>query len=257
MPFNSESLSTHSRQEFCLALKAARERKGVTLAQIADTTKIPASLFAALERHDLRRWPKGLFRRAFFRDYVRMIDMPVAEACAEFVRLFPDDNGAELTEAARSAHEANHAEVVRLVLDAAWRGPRVSVLSRLGAALIDAGAVILAAAALAPVAGMDWPAVTAVVALVYFSLATALFGESPAKWAMHKRRSIVGALTQPPAAIAAAWRRSADAISHVFGSADSGTRSPIDEPEVRTWITDARRIGPAPSPLRVRIKASQ
>ena len=50
-------------------------------------------MFAALERSDLRRWPNGLFRRSFFRDYVRMIGLPVAEACDEFVRLFPDDEG--------------------------------------------------------------------------------------------------------------------------------------------------------------------
>ena len=258
MPFNSESLSTHSRQEFCLALKAARERKGITLAEIADTTKIPASLFAALERHDLRRWPKGLFRRSFFRDYVRAIGLPVAETCAEFVRLFPDDGRASVTEADGAANEADQADVLRLVLDAAWHGPRVPVLSRLGAALIDAGAVILMAAVLARAEGMSWPATTAIVALVYFSLATALFGESPAKWAMSKRRSILEPLTQGPAAIAAACRRGADAISHVFGSADGGTPEPMDEPEVLTWITDARRLGTATSPpLRVRIKASR
>lgn len=258
MPLNSESPSTHSRQEFCLALKAARERKGVTLAEIADTTKIPASLFAALDRHDLRRWPKGLFRRSFFRDYVRMIGLPVAEACTEFVRWFPDDEGAELTKAARAANEANQANDVRLVLDAAWHGPRASALSRLLAALIDAGAVILAAAALAWVAGMDRPATTAFGALAYFSLATALVGASPAKWAMSRRPSILDALTQGPAAIAAAWRRGADAISHVFGSDDGAMPEPVEEPEMRTWITDARRVGPAPSPrLRVRIKLSQ
>jgi hypothetical protein len=31
---------------------------------------------------------------------------------------------------------------------------------------------------------MDLPTTAAIVALVYFSLATALFGESPAKWAL-------------------------------------------------------------------------
>jgi len=91
MPSHSESLPTDSCQEFCLALKAARERKGVTLAEIAETTKIPSSVFAALERCDLRSWPKGLFRRSFFRDYVGMIGLPVAEAVEAFVRLFPDD----------------------------------------------------------------------------------------------------------------------------------------------------------------------
>lgn len=93
MSFNSECLSTDSREEFCLALKAAREGKGITLDEIADATKIPAFMFAALERCDLSRWPKGFFRRSFFRDYVQMLSLPVSEACAQFARLFPDDDG--------------------------------------------------------------------------------------------------------------------------------------------------------------------
>lgn len=93
MSFNRECLSTDSREEFCLALKAAREGKGITLDEIADATKIPAFMFAALERCDLSRWPKGLFRRSFFRDYVQMLSLPVSEACAQFARLFPDDDG--------------------------------------------------------------------------------------------------------------------------------------------------------------------
>lgn len=245
---HSESLSTHSRREFCLALKAARERNGITLAAIADSTKIPASMFAALERNDLRRWPKGLFRRSFFRDYARMIGVPVAETCAEFVRLFPDQGGAELIKAAESATQNDD---VRLVLDQAWHGPPAPVLSRLLAALIDGAAVILVAAALAWVAGTDQPATTAILALAYFSLATALFGESPAKWVMSKGPSIFGALTQGPAALAAAWRR----VTDVFGTASGDTPQPGEEPEIRPWITDAHRVGPAPR-LRVRIKVS-
>ena len=94
MPSLSESLPTDCREDFCLALKAVRERKGVTLSEIAEVTKIPTSVFAALERNDLRCWPKGLFKRSFFRDYVGMIGLPVAEACEVFVKLFPDDEGA-------------------------------------------------------------------------------------------------------------------------------------------------------------------
>ncbi len=173
MPLNSESLSTQSREEFCLALKAARERKGVTLAGIADATKVPASLFAALERSDLRHWPKGLFRRAFFRGYARMIDVPMAEACAEFVRWFPDDGGAKVT-VAGAAPQANHAPDVRLAFDPAWQGPRASVRSRLLAALLDAVAVVVLALAVAWVASVNWSAITAIVALAYFSLAMVL-----------------------------------------------------------------------------------
>jgi transcriptional regulator with XRE-family HTH domain len=94
---NTEHASTLTPEKFCCALKAARERKGITLAEIAEATKIPAYLMEGLERCDLRRWPKGLFRRSFFRDYARMIGVSVTEAVAEFVRLFPDDDGDELS----------------------------------------------------------------------------------------------------------------------------------------------------------------
>jgi len=128
MPLNTDSPPTDSRQEFCLALKAARERRGITLHEIAATTKIPASLFAALERSDLRRWPKGLFRRSFFRDYARAVGLPTAEVCDEFVRLFPDDESLVSTNAAEAGE-------LRLVLDASWRGPRNPILVRFLAAM--------------------------------------------------------------------------------------------------------------------------
>jgi hypothetical protein len=70
---------THSRREFCLALKTARERRGLTIAQIAETTKVCPSHFEALERGELRLWPKGLYRRTFFRGYVTMVGLPVTD----------------------------------------------------------------------------------------------------------------------------------------------------------------------------------
>ena len=123
MSFNSECLSTDSREEFCLALKAAREGKGITLDEIADTTKIPAFMFAALERCDLSRWPKGFFRRSFFRDYVQMLSLPVSEACAQFARLFPDDDGvAPAVPTAAPAPRAQAAAVLwRRMADAVTR----------------------------------------------------------------------------------------------------------------------------------------
>lgn len=144
-------------------MQAERERKGISLAQIAATTKIPAYMFAALERNDLRRWPKGLFRRSFFKDYVREIGLPVAETCEAFVRLFPDDESAQLTKVAEAA-DVEQADV-RLVLDSAWHGPRGSILRRLLIALVDAGIVLLTAVALAWVAGMDQLATIASAAL--------------------------------------------------------------------------------------------
>ena len=220
-------------------MKAARERKRITLAEIAQATKIPAYMFAALERSDLGRWPKGLFRRSFFRDYAGMIGLPVAETCAEFVRLFPDDAGTAPRTMAGAAGENTQADDFRLLFDESWHGPRASVLSRLLAALVDFGAVTLTAAALAAVSTLSLPVTIAIVALAYFSLATALVGESPAKWVLSRVGAIRDALTQGPDAVRAAWTRGSSAITELFPRADD------DTPE------------PAPSPqLRVRVKAS-
>jgi transcriptional regulator with XRE-family HTH domain len=78
------------RDAFGPALKAERDRRGITLQAIADSTKISLSLLAALERNDMSRWPKGIFRRAFIREYVAALGLPPEPLVAEFVRLFPD-----------------------------------------------------------------------------------------------------------------------------------------------------------------------
>lgn len=269
MPVNCEGLSTRSRQEFCVALKAARERKGISLAEITKTTNIPSSLFAGLERADLRYWPGGLFRRSFFRDYARAIGLDPAEACAEFVQLFPDEeheSGLSKQEpAARSQEAVPGTDIrlesvpgtnIRLELDAAWHGPRWSVLSRLLTAAIDAATVILAALAAARVANEDWPTAIATVALAYFCLATPLIGASPATWIIARRQSILDALMMGPMAAAAALRRGSDVIAHVVGSAGGGTAEAVEGPESPAWISDARRVGPSPR-LRVRFKVSR
>jgi len=189
MPLHSYSPPT-PRQEFGLALKAIRERKGVTLAQIAGTTKVPADLFAAFERGDLRRWPKGLFRRAFFRGYAGMIGVRVDETCDEFARLFPDEEAAA---PARTTVGSSEEEAVRLALDASWHGPRAAFLGRLLAAFIDAGTVTALGLAAAWIAGVDRPAAIAIVAVTYFSLATVLLSKSPAAWMMARRQAISAA----------------------------------------------------------------
>jgi transcriptional regulator with XRE-family HTH domain len=231
MPLNNEVLYTISRHDFCLALKAARERKGITLAEIASATKIPAYLFAGLERNDLRRWPKGLFRRSFFRDYAKTIGLPVADACAEFVRFFPDEPGAEVANTTPAATEPEQDSDLPMALDPEWHGPRASILLKLLAASIDAAIVIVVAAAIAWLAGTDRPTATAICALAYFSLATAVFGESPTKWAIVRR----------------------EAIWNAFANGEAAAEPELD-PEGSHWISDAHRVGP--SRLRVRIKVS-
>jgi hypothetical protein len=258
MPLNSESLPTYSRQEFCRSLKSARESRGITLAAIERATKVPAYMFAALERNDLRRWPKGLFRRSFFRDYVRMIGLPVAETCAEFVRLFPDDANSVPASpvTATEAIQAQQVGDVRLVLDAGWHPPGTSALLRFVIALLDATAIVFAAV-IAWLAGLERPETTAIVGLVYFFLATVLLGESPAKWVLSRRQPIAETLRRRPAVLSAAWARGIDGLKQLFRRASSSSEH-VDEPEPTGWLTDARSVGDGPTNrLRVRIKVPQ
>src|SRR5262245_56180406 len=83
-----------ARFAFGPRLKAHRERQGITLQDIADSTKISVALLSALERNDVSQWPKGIFRRAFLRSYSRAIDIPFDSVWAEFSQLFPAEGAA-------------------------------------------------------------------------------------------------------------------------------------------------------------------
>lgn len=213
-----------------------REYKGITLAQIAAVTKVPSDLFAAFERGDLRRWPRGLFRRAFFRGYATMIGVPVEETCEAFARLFPEEEASATANA--TVDPKQEEEPARLALDATWHGPRAAFLVRLFATLVDAAVVLASALTISWIARYDRSATIATAALIYYSAGTALFSESPARWAIARRQSIIAAFTQ------------------AFASGDASASENVEETEPRKWVTDAYRVGPAPR-LRVRLKVHQ
>lgn len=54
-------------------LRRERERRGVTLGQISEQTKVSVSLLQGLEGDDLSRWPGGIYRRSFARSYATAI----------------------------------------------------------------------------------------------------------------------------------------------------------------------------------------
>src|SRR5215216_6248173 len=76
--------------DFGARLRARREEKRLTLQGIAAQTKIKQSLLQGLERDDLSAWPKGIFRRAFVRDYARSIGLDPDTTVREFLERHPD-----------------------------------------------------------------------------------------------------------------------------------------------------------------------
>lgn len=90
-------------ESFGARLRRQRERRLITLAHIASTTKIKASLFEGLERDDVSKWPAGIFRRSFVRAYAEAIGLDPNEVCREFVARFPEPGSQPAAEASDPA----------------------------------------------------------------------------------------------------------------------------------------------------------
>jgi cytoskeleton protein RodZ len=73
-------------------LREARERRGITLREIANTTKISVSALEALERNDISRLPGGIFSRAFVRSYANEVGLDPEQTIQEFIAQFPHDS---------------------------------------------------------------------------------------------------------------------------------------------------------------------
>ncbi len=77
--------------DFGTALREARERRGITLRQIADHTKISIASLEALERSDASRLPGGIFARSFVRSYAAEVGLDPDATVEAFLDRFSDD----------------------------------------------------------------------------------------------------------------------------------------------------------------------
>ena len=73
-------------------LRAARERRGISLRQIANATKISVAVLEALERNDISRLPGGIFGRAFVRSYAIEVGLDPEATIQDFIAQFPSDS---------------------------------------------------------------------------------------------------------------------------------------------------------------------
>ena len=78
--------------DFGTKMKRAREARGVSLRQIATTTKISVSALEALERNDISRLPGGIFSRAFVRSYAIQVGLDPEDTVRDFLTQFPHDS---------------------------------------------------------------------------------------------------------------------------------------------------------------------
>jgi cytoskeleton protein RodZ len=69
------------------SFKKARESKGLTVAQIADETRISARFLEAIENEDFQLLPGGIFNRGFIRTYAARLGLDAVAAVKEYEQL--------------------------------------------------------------------------------------------------------------------------------------------------------------------------
>ncbi len=170
-------------------LRAARERRGVTLKQLAEETKLSVELWASLEDNDLTRWPKRVFARSYVRDYALRVGLDADEVVNEFCRLFPEwgDRRAEQVIRGKAEIIAHELEWEDLPTPRQRRSsdrppkPAPGFLSRhrvrLIGVVLDLQVVLSLGLAGVRLGLGFWPT-TAVVGVLYSVLATLFFGRS-------------------------------------------------------------------------------
>jgi hypothetical protein len=189
--------------EFGPRLRRERERRKISLESISANTKVSISLFEALERDDVSRWPCGIFRRSFVRSYAEAIGLDGDDVVREFVERFPEPgDAARLEMAGAPGAEVPHktgpfgrtfeglrtarvprAATLRLTLAESWTpfagGAILSAIARRSAAVaVDACITALVSVALFLTLGSFWVPLTIFMACYYWG-GILLLGNSP------------------------------------------------------------------------------
>lgn len=84
-------MNDHVQQSFGAELRQAREQSGLTLRDIANTTKLPLTALKALEEDRVSKLPGGIYRRSIVRAYASEVGLDPQAAVRVFVEQHPDD----------------------------------------------------------------------------------------------------------------------------------------------------------------------
>ncbi|HWD00328.1 MAG TPA: helix-turn-helix transcriptional regulator [Candidatus Sulfopaludibacter sp.] len=76
-----------------LGLATIRRNRGVSLEQIAESTKIGVRTLEAIERGDFRKLPGGIYNTSYIRQYARAIDYDESTLLEFYHRQMSSDPG--------------------------------------------------------------------------------------------------------------------------------------------------------------------
>jgi hypothetical protein len=159
-----------AREEFAAWLRAGRDARGMTIAQVAQTTRIQQRALERLEAACFDELPADVFVRGFIRNYARCVGLPVDEAldrygaCGLTAGPVASDKAQALVSsmAPLAPDTARHhlpggsggARGTTAPPRATTAGPRLLTSPGLPALLADADAAAVTAAALSPRGGL-------------------------------------------------------------------------------------------------------
>ena len=183
-------------------LRRERMRRGVTLDELSLRTKVSVELWEALERNDFSAWPRGIYARAYIREYASLVGLDPDTTVDDFCRSFPHGDRrvepllrehAEIVGHSLAAADhplppeagggdrrmASSSPFTRQVVRA--RSPREL---RVIAAVVDGSMVLLLTGFAAIFVPQHFWLALALVALAYHGVSMAVAGCSPAVWAV-------------------------------------------------------------------------
>jgi hypothetical protein len=178
-------------------LRQHRERRKISIASIAESTKILAALLEGVEQDDVSRWPCGLYRRAFMRAYASAIGLDPEPVVRKFLERFPDPEETSATPAAGATGVPLHGKapwaVLRLTLadsGAEFSPGRIvqELRRRLAAVAMDAFMLGVTGMALFVTVGAFWAPVTVAAGCYYFG-SILILGNTPGVCLFASRRS--------------------------------------------------------------------
>lgn len=76
-------------EQSVLGLATIRRNRGISLQQIAESTKISVRCLEAIERGDFRKLPGGIYNTSYIRQYARAIDYDESAILAVYHREMP------------------------------------------------------------------------------------------------------------------------------------------------------------------------
>lgn len=203
-------------------LRAERERRSISIASIADSTKILGALLEGLENDDVSRWPTGLYRRAFIRAYARAVGLDPEPVVREFIARFPDPEEVTVNPAPSAAVSGVAPRaVLRLTLAEAGGtfagGDLVREAGRrLVAVAADAAVLGLVGTGLYLVLGAFWAPLTVAVVGYYFG-SILLIGNTPGVCLVASRTAgdrRFGPVKRTRRLVAEVWSRVTAAANH-------------------------------------------